>query len=162
LKRWEALWEPVLATTAWERWLLGGKLATFRAEIALRTEGVDSALEWATRAVEMTRSSRRAKYVAVARGVLGSALLKAGRQEEALHELAVAGATADELGNPAGRITAHGELAVALYRTGDDEGAERQHAIATSVVEGVAAGLSPERAERYLAAVPVPSLSDYR
>ena len=162
LERWEALWEPVLATTAWERWLLGGKLAAFRAEIALNTESVDTALEWATRAVEMSRSSRRAKYVTVARGVLGAALLKAGRHEEAVHELAAAVATADELGNPAGRIAAHGQLAVALYRTGDDEGAERHHGIATSAVEGVAAGLSPERAVRYLAAVPVPRLSDYR
>ena len=162
LTRWEALWEPVLATTAWERWLLGGKLAAFRAEIALHTEPVESALDWATRAVEMAGVSRRVKYVAVARRTLGAALMRAGRADEAVRELATAAELADGLGNPAGRWELHGELAAALYRSGDDNGAERHHRIAHDVVEEVAAGLSPSRAEKFLAAVPLRKASDYR
>ena len=111
LNRWQALWEPVLATTAWERWLLGGKLAAFRAQIALHTEEVESALDWAARAVEMARSSRRAKYLIIARGTLGAALLRAGRTTDAVRALTAAAAAADELGNPSGRWTAHAQLA---------------------------------------------------
>ena len=161
LTRWEALWEPVLATTAWERWLLGGKLAAFRAEIALHTETLDSALDWATRAVEMARTSRRVKYDVVARTTLGSALLRAGRSDDAVRELTAAADAADGLGNPAGRWPAHAGLAAALYRSGDDTGAERHHRIASDVVDEVAAGLSPERAEKFLAAVPLPQPSEY-
>ena len=162
LNRWQALWEPVLATTAWERWLLGGKLAAFRGQIALHTEEVESALDWGARAVEMARSSRRAKYLIVARGTLGAALLRAGLTTDAVRELTATAEAADELGNPSGRWTAHAQLASSLYRSGDDLGAEQHHQIAHETAHRVAAALSAERRRKFLAAVPLPTMSEYR
>jgi hypothetical protein len=70
--RWPQLWEDVLATPAWERWFLGGKMASLRAEMALQAEDLAAAAVWAERAIVMAREVRRVKYEAVSRRPSGS------------------------------------------------------------------------------------------
>ena len=105
--RWREFWEEVLATPAWERWLLGGKMAALRAEMALQTGDPVAAAEWAQRAITMARAVRRAKYESAARALLGKALLAMGRHGDAVRELHAAVKGAEALGNPSGP---HAEL----------------------------------------------------
>src|SRR5206468_2768422 len=112
------------------------------------------ATEWAERAIAMARRVRRVKYEAVARAVLGRALLGMGRGQAALQELRAAVSGADALGNPAGRWRARAELARALHETGDDEGAEEAYRGAAGIIRETAATLASERAERFTSAPP--------
>jgi class 3 adenylate cyclase/tetratricopeptide (TPR) repeat protein len=153
--RWRELWEEVVATPAWEQWLLAGRMAALRAQIALASESPEATAEWAERAIAMARRVRRVKYEAVARGVLGGALLAMGRSEDALRELRAAVSGADGLGNPAGRWRARADLARALYETGDDEGAAGAFRVAAGIIRDAAANLAPGRAERFTSAPPV-------
>jgi class 3 adenylate cyclase/tetratricopeptide (TPR) repeat protein len=149
--RLRELWDQVMATTAWERWLLGGKMAAIRAEIAFETGPPEAAAEWAQKAVEMSLSVRRTKYESVARAVLGKALMSMGRPQEALSELQKAVKGADSLGNPAARWRARADLAAALAATGDDEGQETAFREAAGIIRKIEAGLTPERAKRFMA-----------
>lgn len=149
--RWRELWDEVIATSAWERWLLGGKMAALRAGIALETETPEVAAEWARKAIAMAHSVGRTKYEAVARAILGRAWLKMGRRHEALSELREAVKSADLLGNPAARWQARADLAAALAATGDDEGQESAFREAAGIIRKVEAGLAPERAKRFVA-----------
>ena len=79
-----------------------------------------------------------------------------------MRELAVAAGAADALNHLAGRWTAHDGLAAGQYRSGDDARAERHHGFALEAAKEIAAGLSPERAEKFLAAVPLRDVSEYR
>src|SRR5439155_4439044 len=153
--RWRELWDDVLATPAWEQWLLAGRMAALRAHIAMASEGPEATAEWADRAIAMARRVGRVKYEAVARAVLGRALLPMGRGQDALRELRAAVSGADRLGNPAGRWRARADLARALYETGDDEGAEGAFRAAAEIIRDTAASLAPERAERFTSAPPV-------
>jgi tetratricopeptide (TPR) repeat protein len=153
--RWRELWEDVLATPAWERWLLGGKMAALRADMALQAEDPAAAAEWAQLALAMAREVHRVKYEAVARGLLGRALLTLGRREEAVRELHAAANGAESLGNPSGCWWARANLARALEVAGDDAGAEDQLRVAAGIIRGMATGLSTDRARRFLAAPPV-------
>jgi len=153
--RWRGLWEQVLATPAWERWLLGGKLAAFRAEIALQQDDPFAAAEWAEKAIEMARGVRRLKYEATARVTLGKALLAMGRTQDAVRELQAAVKVADSLGSPFGRWRAKAELARALEVAGHDAEAESQLRSAAEIIRDVAAALSAERAARFLAVPPI-------
>jgi tetratricopeptide (TPR) repeat protein len=150
--RWQNLWGEVMATPAWERWLLGGKMAALRAQIALQQKDPARAAEWAEKAVSMARGVHRMKYEAVARAALGKALLAMGRDQEAVRELQAAVKVADVLGNPSGRWHAMADLAQALVATGNDAEAERQFRGAVDIIRAVAANLSSERAARFLAA----------
>jgi tetratricopeptide (TPR) repeat protein len=149
--RWRGLWDEVLATPAWERWLLGGRMAALRAEIALETEPPEAAAEWAQKAIAMARPVRRAKYETVARAILGKALLAMGRRQDALRELQEAVRGADMLGNPAARWRARADLAVALAAAGDDEGEESALRQAAGIIREVEASLASERAKRFVA-----------
>jgi tetratricopeptide (TPR) repeat protein len=153
--RWRELWDEVLATPAWERWFLGGKMAALRAEMLLQQKDPASAAEWAEKAIEMVRPVHRIKYEAVARATLGKALLALGRGQDALRELHAAVKVADALGNPSGRWRAKADLAQALVVTGNDAEAESQLREAAAIVRSVAAGLSSERVARFLAAPPI-------
>ena len=68
---WPALWEDAAEATGWTRWLILGRLAVARSEIALHAEPAESAAEWAAKAVEVTVRTRRRKYEALARAHLG-------------------------------------------------------------------------------------------
>ena len=76
---WPALWEDASEATGWTRWLILGRLAVARSEIALHAEPPDVAAEWATKAVDVTTRTRRRKYEVLARTHLGRALVALGR-----------------------------------------------------------------------------------
>ena len=101
--RWPAMWADAEHSTAWTTWLIYGRLATARADIALRAESPDSTIEWANRALEITVRTRRRKYEARARSILGEALAKIGLADEALGELQAAVVIADGLVGPPAR-----------------------------------------------------------
>lgn len=162
MTRWERFYPLVTETPAWERWLLGTKLETFRAEIALHAEDAETAVEWGNRALASIRSSSRVKYEPVAHDVLGRALARLGRSDEARQHLETAVDLADKLGNPHARLLTHAHAAQVHYKLGADDAAAAHHRIAAEVVARVAAELGPERAEQYCRAVPLPSVGDYR
>ena len=58
---WPALWEGAGKATGWTTWLVAGRLAAARAEIALHAEPAESAVEWADRAVAIARRTRQAE-----------------------------------------------------------------------------------------------------
>jgi class 3 adenylate cyclase/tetratricopeptide (TPR) repeat protein len=151
-QRWEKLFHRALATRAWERWFLGSKLAVVRAEIALEVEGPDEAIGWALDALERTGSVRRRKYEVVARIVLGRALVRLRRTDEALQQLRPAVSLADALRSPPGRWRSRAALSEALAAAGDEDGAMAAHREATDIVGDVAASLSAQRAGKFLAA----------
>jgi class 3 adenylate cyclase/tetratricopeptide (TPR) repeat protein len=157
---WPALWEDASEATGWTRWLIFGRLAVSRAEIALHAEPVETAAEWAGRAVEITARTRRRKYEAQARSHLGRALVALGRTEEGLEELRSAVEMADRLVNPAGRWRPRTALADGLRVIGDDAGATAAATEAAEIVTAFAATLAPGRAASLLHAPPVRELLD--
>ena len=76
---WPALWEDASEATGWTRWLVRGRLAVSRAEIAAIAETPEQAADWAAKAVEITVLTLRRKYEAQARTLLGRALVALGR-----------------------------------------------------------------------------------
>lgn len=146
---WPKLWEDANEATGWTRWLIYGRLATARAEIALIT-GEPDAAEWAARAVAITSSTRRRKYEARARELHGQALVMLGRVDEGLEELKIAVTLADSLVNPPGRWTARAALARVSYAVGDDDGAAQTNGEAAEIVRAFASSLSPDRAAALL------------
>jgi tetratricopeptide (TPR) repeat protein len=144
---WPRLWEDAEQAPAWTRWLIYGRLAAARAEIALHVETPEDAAEWAQKAIEIAVSTRRRKYEAIARTTLGDALARLRRRDEAFAELETAVRIADELiGQPA-RYRARAALARSAYALGDDDRAATATAEARELVEGFVATLGPERAE---------------
>ena len=154
-RTWPALWEDAVASEAWERWLVSGRLAANRAELDLALGRVDDAVTWSRRALELaTRVSRR-KYMVTVLTTLGRALIARGDVEGATTELRSAVALADELGSPHLRWQSRAVLATAERVKGAGERAEEHAREATMIIDTVARGLSPERAKTYLAAAPV-------
>ena len=49
-RTWEATWEDALASEAWERWLVSGRLAANRAELEFGLGRFDDAVTWSRRA----------------------------------------------------------------------------------------------------------------
>jgi class 3 adenylate cyclase/tetratricopeptide (TPR) repeat protein len=148
---WPALWEDAAQATGWTRWLILGRLAVARAEIALEAEPPEAAAEWAAKAVEITVRTGRRKYEALARAQLGRALVAAGRPEDGLLELRSAVALGDALVNPPGRVHARASLAAALRETGDEDAAARAASEAREILTAFAATLAPSRANTLLA-----------
>jgi tetratricopeptide (TPR) repeat protein len=149
---WPRLWEGAANATAWTTWLVAGRLAASRAEIALRTESPELALEWADRAIEIARSTRRRKYEAQALTTLGEAFARLGRRDEALTALRDAVAITDELVGAPARWRARAALGRVTYALGEDESAADAYATAADLVRTFAPTLAPERRERLLAA----------
>lgn len=110
-----------------------------RAEIALRAENPESAVEWAQRAIEIAGRTRRRKYEGRAATVLGEAFARLGRSDEALRALQTGIDFADELVGPPARWSARAALGRAAY----------------ALVERFASTLKPERATRLLEAAPI-------
>ena len=152
---WPALWDEARNGKAWHRWLVRGRLAAARAEIALRMEPPEDAAKWAHEAIEIARPVRRLKYETAARAILGQALLGLKRGGEAVSELRTAVDGADRLGGPPGRWQARAALAHALHATGDDDGAASVFRESAEIIRTFAATLSPEHAKPLLAASPV-------
>jgi class 3 adenylate cyclase/tetratricopeptide (TPR) repeat protein len=147
---WPAVWNDAAAATGWTQWLVYGRLAVARAEIALHAEEAESAIEWAQRAIELARQTLRRKYEARSLSILGEALARAGRWQEAITQLEAGVALADELVNPPARWHARASLGRAAYELGDDGRAATAYGEATELVEAFASTLAPERAARLL------------
>jgi tetratricopeptide (TPR) repeat protein len=152
---WHTQWEDSREAKAWDRWLVGGRLAATRAEMAMAMGRVDEAIDWARKAIELCIPVRRLKYEIVGRIVLGQALLASGKATDAVADLKLAVEQADRLGSPLLKWRARGALGKSLYATGDDGGAERAFAEASKIIREVGAALTPERSTRYLDAEPV-------
>jgi class 3 adenylate cyclase/tetratricopeptide (TPR) repeat protein len=147
---WPSRWEDAEEAKGWTRWLIYTRLAVTRAEIALHAEEPESAIEWAQKSVELARSTLRRKYEARALSLLGEALAKSGRREEAIQALEAGVKVADELVNPPGRWNAYAALGRSAYALGDDDRAAGASSQAAELVESFAATLSPERSARLL------------
>lgn len=154
-RAWSQLWERARDGTGWERWLAPGRLAVAHAEISLRAERPEAAIESALEAIEVARRIGRLKYDVSARLVLGTALLKLGRGEDAVVELRTAVEGADHLGHPPTRWQAHAALGRALYGVGEDDVAAAASREAAKIIQGFASTLTPERARPLLASSPV-------
>jgi len=128
-----------------------GRLATARAEIALHAETPETAIEWAARAIEVAQRTKRRKYEARSRTILGEALGQLGRRDEALAALRAAVALTDELIGQPGRWRAREALGRVSYLLGDDDTAAAAYAAAGDLIESFAATLAPSRSARFLA-----------
>ena len=155
---WPEKWAGAENATAWTTWLIVGRLLTARAEIALAAETPEEAADWARRAIEVTRRTRRRKYEARSLTLFGQALARLGRREEALEALRSATGIADDLVGPPARWQARAALGEAGYALGEDDVAATAYAEAAELVESFVAALAPERRERLLAAAPVAEL----
>jgi class 3 adenylate cyclase/tetratricopeptide (TPR) repeat protein len=149
---WPSLWADAEHATGWTTWLIAGRLACARAEIAQHAESAESAAEWAARAIEIASRTRRRKYEARSLTILGQALGALGRRREALDSLRSAVAIADELVGQPARWQARAALGHVAYAVGDDETAAAAYGEARKLVEMFAERLSPERAARLLSA----------
>jgi class 3 adenylate cyclase/tetratricopeptide (TPR) repeat protein len=149
---WPALWEGAEHATGWTTWLIAGRLAYARAEIALHAESPESAAEWADRAIEVARRTRRRKYEACSLSVLGQALAQLGRREEGFASLLSAVAIADELVGPPARWEARAALGRVAQAHGEDDTAATAYAEAGDLIESFAGTLAPERAAHLVAA----------
>jgi class 3 adenylate cyclase/tetratricopeptide (TPR) repeat protein len=152
---WPVLWSDAESATAWTKWLIYGRLATARAEIALAAESPESAVEWAMRALEIARRTRRRKYEARASSILGEALARMGRREEAVAALRQSVAIADELIGPPARWAARLALVRGAYALGEDGTAAQASDEAVTLIRSFAGTLAPERAARLLSAPPI-------
>jgi tetratricopeptide (TPR) repeat protein len=149
---WPERWEGAEHATAWTTWLIRGRLAVARAEIALHAESADSAVEWAGRSLELARRTRRRKYEARSLELLGQALARLGRRDEALGALGAAVPITDALIGPPARWHARATLGRTAHALGDDELAAVSFEDAARLIEEFAATLAPERSNRLLGA----------
>jgi class 3 adenylate cyclase/tetratricopeptide (TPR) repeat protein len=155
-RTWQGLWEEALASEAWERWLVSGRLAANRAELDLALGRIDDAVTWSRRALELATRVRRRKYEVGALTTLGRALTAGGDAEAATDELRSAVALADELGSPLMRWQSRTALAKAARKMNGTASHAEEHAReAAEIIDAISRGLSPERAKAYLAAAPV-------
>ncbi len=154
---WPSLWEGAAHATGWTTWLIAGRLATARAEIALHAETPETAVEWAARAIEVAQRTKRRKYEARSRTILGEAFGQLGRRDEALGALRTAVTLTDELIGQPGRWRAREALGRVSYLLGDDDAATAAYAQAGDLIESFAGTLAPSRSERFLAA---PAISE--
>jgi class 3 adenylate cyclase/tetratricopeptide (TPR) repeat protein len=154
---WPDRWAGAEEATAWTTWLVVGRLLCARAEIALEAEPPEVAAEWADRALVVTRQTRRRKYEARSLTLLGQALARLGRREEAFDALRSAVGIADDLVGPPARWDARAALGKTAYALGDDDVAAAAYGEAAGLVESFAATLAPERSQHLLAA---PAVAD--
>jgi tetratricopeptide (TPR) repeat protein len=151
---WPALWEDATEATGWTRWLILGRLAVARSEIALHADPPDVAAEWAAKAVDVTVRTCRRKYEVLARAHLGRALVALGRPADGLRELRSAVEIADALVNPVGRWHSRAGLADALRTTGHEADAAATTSEAQRILTDFAATLAPSHAKTLLASPP--------
>ena len=151
-RAWHARWAALDEATAWTTWLIRGRLAVARAEIALAAEPPETALEWARESLAIARRTSRRKYEARSLSALGRALTRLGRRDEAIAALLEATEVADSLIGPPGRWEAQGALGESAYALGADDVAETAFKEAHRLLTSFAETLHPERAQALLAA----------
>jgi tetratricopeptide (TPR) repeat protein len=143
---WPQRWEEAGHATAWTTWLIAGRLAAARAEIALEQGSPELAAEWAERGLELARRTRRRKYEAISLRTYGEALARLRRGEDALDALRSAVRIADDLVGHPGRWDARAALGRVAYALGKDDEAARAYREAAAIVDEFTAQLAPERA----------------
>ena len=152
-RAWPALWDDAVASVAWERWLVTGRIAAHRAEVELAAGRPDDAITWCRRAIELATTANRRKYLANATTTLGRALTASGEAASAATELRSAAALADELGSPLLRWQARAALSLAERGVkGGAADADLHAEEAIEIIRAIVADLRPELAEGYLAA----------
>jgi class 3 adenylate cyclase/tetratricopeptide (TPR) repeat protein len=149
---WPALWDAAAKATAWTTWLIAGRLAVARAEIALHAETPQVAAEWADRAAQISRRTKRRKYEARALSILGQSLVKLDRGDDALQALRSAVVLADELVGQPARWQARSSLGKISHALGEDDVAAAAYGEAAALIEEFATTLAPTRATGLLAA----------
>jgi class 3 adenylate cyclase/tetratricopeptide (TPR) repeat protein len=154
-RAWPGLREQAEAMRGWHQWLMIGRLAEARAEIALGLGRPEAAAEAAVASIAHARRVGRLKYEVASRTVLGAALLTLGEPGEAVAELRRALAGAERLGHPPSLWRAAAELGAASYSVGDDHGAAAAYRSAQATIRSFAEALVPERQRRLFAAEPV-------
>jgi class 3 adenylate cyclase/tetratricopeptide (TPR) repeat protein len=142
---WPGRWEGAKHETGWTRWLIIGRLAVARAEIALHAESPKEAAEWAERALTITRNTMRRKYEARSLTLLGQALARLDRRDDAIAAMRSAVAVSDDLIGPPGRWQARAALGDVSYTLGDDDSAATAYSEAAELVDGFTATLAPQR-----------------
>jgi predicted ATPase/class 3 adenylate cyclase len=152
--RWPELWERTQNTKGWHQWLMAGRLAEAKAEIALAKKDHAEAARLAQEAIDQSRQVRRSKYELAARLVLGQALIALGQPEAGIDELRTALDGIRRLGHPPTLWRAWGTLGTALTQAGKDDDAAAAVAAAANTLRTFAATLAPERAGPLLAAEP--------
>jgi len=154
---WSSLWEGATHATGWTTWLIAGRLATARAEIALHAETPETAIEWARRAIEIAQRTKRRKYEARSLTIFGEALGLLGRRDEALAALRAAVALTDDLIGQPGRWRAREALGRVSHLLGEDATAAAAYAEAGDLITSFAGALAPPRSARFLA---TPAISE--
>jgi class 3 adenylate cyclase/tetratricopeptide (TPR) repeat protein len=152
--RWPELWDRTQNTKGTHQWLMAGRLAEARAEIALAKGDHAEAARLAQEAIDQSRQVRRAKYELAARLVLGQALMALGQLERGIDQLRTALDGIRRLGHPPTLWRAWWTLGTALAQTGQDDEAAAAVAAAANTLRTFAATLAPERSGPLLAAEP--------
>jgi tetratricopeptide (TPR) repeat protein len=142
---WPKRWERAAEATAWTTWLIAGRLMSARAEIALEAETPGEAAEFADRAIAIARRTRRRKYEARSLFILGQALARLGRHDDAFEALHSAVQIADRIVSPYARWNARAALGRTAYALGRDDEAAKAYGEAKDIVDAFAAGLAPQR-----------------
>jgi class 3 adenylate cyclase/tetratricopeptide (TPR) repeat protein len=152
--RWPELWERTQNIKGWHQWLMAGRLAEAKAEIALAKGNHAEAARLAEEAIDRARAVRRAKYELAARLVLGRALMALGQPDRGINELRAALDGIRRLGHPPTLWRAWSTLGTALAQTARDDEAAAAMAAASNTLRTFAATLAPERSGPLLAAEP--------
>jgi class 3 adenylate cyclase/tetratricopeptide (TPR) repeat protein len=152
--RWPELWDRTQNIKGTHQWLMAGRLAEARAEIALAKGDHAEAARLAQEAIDQSREVRRAKYELAARLVLGRALITLGQPERGIDELRTALDGIRRLGHPPTLWRAWWTLGTALAETGQDDEAAVAVSAAANTLRTFAATLAPERSVPLLAAEP--------
>jgi class 3 adenylate cyclase/tetratricopeptide (TPR) repeat protein len=159
---WPSIWEDASQSRAWDRWVIGSKLAVVRAYAELAAGRPGDAVEWARRARDFCLGVKRWKYVTDATVVLGRSLAATGATDEALEVLREAVTRAD---GPGGTPLLRWRARAALGEVGlggAETGAEGEARLgeAAAQIEAIARSLSEERAAHYLEAPQVREVLD--
>jgi class 3 adenylate cyclase/tetratricopeptide (TPR) repeat protein len=152
--RWPELWARTENTKGTHQWLMAGRLAEAKAEIALAKGDHAEAARLAQEAIDQSREVQRAKYELAARLVLGRALIALGQPERGIDQLYTALDGIRRLGHPPTLWRAWWTLGTALAQTGRDDEAAAAVSAAANTLRTFAATLAPERSELLLAAEP--------
>jgi class 3 adenylate cyclase/tetratricopeptide (TPR) repeat protein len=152
--RWPELWNRTQNIKGAHQWLMAGRLAEAKAEIALAKGDHAEAARLAQEAIAQSRQVQRVKYELAARLVLGQALSALGQPERGIDELRAALDGIRRLGHPPTLWRAQWTLGKALVQTGQDGEAAATMAAAAETLRTFAATLASERAGPLLAAAP--------
>jgi class 3 adenylate cyclase/tetratricopeptide (TPR) repeat protein len=157
-KAWPGLWQEAQTAKGLHRWLMAGRLAAARADVALALGRPEAAAEAARESLAHADRYGRRKYQAASLLTLGRALLELQRPAKAVVELKKAVALAQRLAHPPSIWQTSSWLARALTAIGDDDGAEEVGAAAGDEIARFARTLSEERRARFLGAAEVADL----